>query len=220
VLHVAIYTHFRPLAFKENGRLKGVDVDILRLFAKQQGLRVKFHQHNTFDKVWLEVLNGQIDVAAGGIGRMPAREHPHIEWSQPYMKVQRTIVVNPKCWNGRHRGKTIRGTPGSVGWLDMVAMASVAKLEPGKSERQDIRDLLSCKIHGLMRGTISAMAIIKRHPQLKMEQPWETVVDVGPLGEVFCFPVSKESHLAEALSSFLTHMQASGDLDRIIKKYI
>ena len=82
VLTVAAYTGFEPFIFYEDGELVGCDLDVLRAFAETQGLLLEVVPHRHFDNLWLTPLEGQVDLAAAGIARFVAREHPDIAWTR------------------------------------------------------------------------------------------------------------------------------------------
>src|SRR5579863_3742532 len=53
-LTVSVYANFFPIAFKGQGKkvFRGLDVDIITLFARVSGLRLVFIEKQHFDGIW------------------------------------------------------------------------------------------------------------------------------------------------------------------------
>jgi hypothetical protein len=115
------------------------------------------------------------------------------------------------------------GTEGSTGWTDAkILLTSVNKqrfLKKGKTDKEDLLDLLSGKILGLIRGDFVSQAIIRKNPKLGMIQ-WEADKSIlSSDGEVFAFPTKKGSGIAVLLSAFLTESIHNGYMLKLMKKY-
>jgi ABC-type amino acid transport substrate-binding protein len=161
----------------------------------------------------------------------PSRTLELTTWTIPYFYVQRTLVYNkddPIKRFPEDITRDFRGTFDSTGWMDaqsLVEKKAPAKkrfLARGKTDEQDVNDLISGKIQGLMRGSFVGAAIIHRHPkQLAMVKPWDMspkLLDV-PHGECFAFPCHRDSNVVVLLSMLITEMWRDGDLDKLAKKY-
>jgi hypothetical protein len=66
---VAVYHNFYPVAYKEDGRLMGLDVELVERFAALHGLQVTFIEMGGFDSTWTAPGEGTADMAIGGITR-------------------------------------------------------------------------------------------------------------------------------------------------------
>ena len=228
VLTVAVYANFYPIAYKQRGRFQGLDVLLMRRFAKAAGLRLELVEANHFDGIWLQVANGAADVSIGGIGMTPGRMHPNLAWSIPYFRVQRTVVYNrhdPLRHFPQDVRRTVLGTVGSTGWIDAQTRASrVGKdkfMKPGTTDPEDVRHLMHGDVQGLMRGSFVGRAIVDRSKgKLAMAHPWEILPElVTSDGEVFAFPTHKDSGLAAGISAWLTFLRDSGQLTPLLTKY-
>lgn len=238
-LTVSAYPQFYPICyFNAQRKLAGFDVDLIKKFAKWANLKLKFKIHQKFKNIWNAPSQGKSDVAIGGIGITPQRTKPGTTWSIPYFYVQRTAIYNPRVYNPMTNGKSnageksrpvfgkwprstvMRATFGSTGQLDWKARRIPGSLQDGKSDEQDIKDLLDGKVQGVMRGSFVAKAIIRKHPNLRMVPPWDVAPSiVSTDGEVFAFPVSIYSGLAQTLSAFIMFMQQSGQLKQLSHKH-
>lgn len=241
-LRVAIYSEFYPVAYripKPPGRPRyaGLDVDIIEGFAKAMGLEVQYVRIKDFYKI-LSVagrFDDRIDVAIGGIGRTSWRRSETIEWSVPYFVVRRTVVFRlsdpirrfPEDVTG-----VVAGTMGSTGSDDALQRLRTKFGEDGwqdhldlrykTTDAKDMKDLLSGKLQGLMRGSFVGSAIVAKHPKLLgMAEPWDVVsTENGPYGgEVFVFPCRRGSGIVAQLNSYLMGLSDSGALRRLSVKH-
>lgn len=227
VLKVAAYANFYPVCYKNNGAWKGLDVDIMKSFCKYTGLKLQLTEKKHFDNIWLEPPKGKADTAIGGIGISDKRTKAKTAWSIPYFYVYRTVVYNksnpihtfPNDVDGE-----VRGTVGSTGWIDAkkkLKKANKSKyLKKGKTDVQDINDLLAGEIQGLIRGSFVGLALTKKYKQLGMAKPWEIDESlVSSDGECFAYPCHRDSGLAEMLSTYITLMFMNGTLNELLQKY-
>ena len=229
-LTVAAYANFFPICFKKNSEIVGLDIDIVSQFAKKCGLKLKIVEFDAFDNIWDAPQAKKADVSVGGICPLPARTKTHTTWTIPYFYVQRTVVFNkndPIKQFPESITREFRGTFNSTGWIDAQRLVderapSKRKLMmKGKTDEQDLEDLKSGKIQGLMRGSFVGAAIVKKNRDLQMVKPW----DMSPKqlgiehGECFAFPCYDKSGVALLLSVFIGQMWDNGEMMRLAKKY-
>lgn len=228
VLTVSAYANFFPVCYKEKGVLKGLDVEIMKEFARLCNLKIKFIEKKNFDGIWLDpVKRPKIsDVAIGGIGITKKRTRADTEWTIPYFYVNRTLIYNKKdpLISLKDVDRTVLGTKNSTGWIDAFERLKKLKLshhlKPGTTDENDLKLLLEGKIQGLMRGSFVGKAIVKKYPQLGMITPWKMDPSlVSSDGEVFAYPCNVRSRVGLLLSVFLTEEIMNHHLVKIIKKY-
>ncbi len=238
-LRVAVYAQFEPVAYRgppvggRPGELRGLDVDIVRAFCAATGLTPGFVPIRYFWDTWDKTgeWDNRVDMAIGGVSRAAHRDSPGVEWSMPYFRVQRTIVYRlddpirrfPEDVTGK-----IAGTMGTIGMNDaydkMIKVHGEKTWDmmvQGKTDAQDMRDLLSGKLQGLMRGSFVGAALVAKHPKrLGMTAPWDADgSSTGPGGEVFAFPCRRGSGLAGLLNVFLSGAAADGTLRALKRKH-
>ena len=228
-LTIGIYANFMPIAYKsEKDNYIGMDVIIMKRFCKATGLKCKFVEVQVFDGIWFLPSQNKCDVSIGGIGMSAKRINSKTEWSIPYFYVDRTLVYNkedpiltfPKGAHG-----IIRGTKNSIAWLDARERIEKSELKikllPSSNDKKDINDLLDGKIQGLVRGSLVGFSLLKKYPKLGMIKPWKTKPNlVTKDEEVFAFPCKVGSGVSQLLSSFLTYMIVSGELNIIKQEFL
>ena len=226
-LTVAAYPHFYPICYyNSRGNLAGLDVDILKKFAKEAKLDIVFKEFNLFNGIWNKPAIGKADVSIGGISNSKGRTRVATEWSIPYFYVNRSILFkksNPIHSFPDDVDGIVVGTEGSTGWTDAkILLKNVNKqrfLKKGKTDKQDLSDLLSGKILGLIRGDFVSQSIIRKNPKLGMIK-WEADNSIlSSDGEVFAFPTKKGSGISVLLSAFLTESIHNGFMVKLMKKY-
>jgi ABC-type amino acid transport substrate-binding protein len=226
VLTVSAYSNFYPICYKVGEQLKGLDFDLMKEFGRMTGLKVIFNEKKKFDGIWLDPVKDKSDIAIGGIGMSKARTTKDTEWTIPYFYVTRTFIYNKNNPIKNLRGikNRVRGTVGSTGYIDAKErLTKINKdhlLVSGKTDQQDIQDLLDGKIDGLFRGSFVGKSIVKSHPQLAMIKPWNIDKSlVASDGEVFAYPTNKDSGIAVILSMMLTKDIMNKHLNHLLVRY-
>ena len=226
-LTVAAYPHFFPVCYKSHGKIQGLDVDLIKSFAKMAKLKVQFVVHNKFDGIWDLPSQNMADCSIGGIANSRGRSKKKTEWSLPYFYVHRSVLFNKNDPIPSFPGgvtKTVVGTAGSTGWIDAQKRMQLSKkthlLRPGATDEKDLQFLLDGKIQGMMRGDFVSRALIHKHPKELSMITWNAFPELlAKDGEVFAFPCRRASGIAAMLSSFLSILIDSGDIDKLITKY-
>lgn len=231
-LTVMAYTDFYPVCYRDStGKVRGSDPEIVRAFAAELGLKVKFveakehfHSYHLTDQWDLkESCDALADMGIGGIEYETERESDKVEWSLPYAVVERTIVYNLKDKIERFPESvhgTILGTMGSTGFSDayrrMQKKNKQRFLRPeNDGDKVSLRRLLDGEIQGLMRGSVVGRALVAHYPKtLGMTTPWNAKGPRAPAA-TFQFPCLKRSGLAAVLSGFLGRATSDGTIERI-----
>lgn len=224
-LTVSCYANFYPICYMKKNQVKGLDIDIMKEFAKRCKLKIKFIIKPNFNDIWFDPVRNISDVAVGGIGMSTARTRADTEWTIPYFYVKRTIIYNksnPIVNFPEDVNNTIVSAKGSIGWLDGIQKlgSKVKFLKEEKSDKQDIRDLLDGKIQGMLRGSFVGVSLLKKYPQLDMLTPWNAVPEVNTSKkEVFAYPCNVRSRIGILLSVFITEEIMNSDLLHLVQKY-
>ena len=84
-----------PFSFKEdNGELKGIDINIAKLLAKELGVDVKF-EILPFDKLIPAVSNGKVDIVFSGV-TITTKGNTEVAFPGVYFKSGKSIITKNK----------------------------------------------------------------------------------------------------------------------------
>jgi len=148
VLHVAMATNYPPLAFKERGELKGVEVDLARLLAKELNRDLIIDESE-----WTalpELLDGHyIDMAMSGIS-ITKKRSKMVLFSEPFMSVSQMALLKegtpaPNI-DAKGRGKRIGFSKYTTGEMFVKETFTLATLKEYKNLRFGIAALLNGEI--------------------------------------------------------------------------
>jgi len=91
-----VYTkEFRPLVFKENDKIKGMDIDLLDAVTAEMGMKYELVIKDTFKEARDGVANKEADMAIAGITVTADRE-AIMDFSYPYIKTGLGILILDK----------------------------------------------------------------------------------------------------------------------------
>ena len=110
VLRVGIATVYPPLAFEENGEIKGVEVDFAHQLAKDLGLELTF-----VELPWTGLIpaltEGRVDVIMSGMSITEDRSKL-VDFTQPYLRVGQMALIRKADYQ-RLRGTAAMNQPTS-----------------------------------------------------------------------------------------------------------
>lgn len=90
-LRVGIADNYPPLAFVENGRLTGIEVDFAAALQQELGVPVEIVQ-TPFDSLIPDLLERRIDVIMSGLSVTPERA-AQVRFSQSYLDVGQMLAI-------------------------------------------------------------------------------------------------------------------------------
>ena len=90
-LKIGITPNFPPLAFKDGGQLKGVEVDFASLLGKQLGVKTTLVELPWEDLI-PALVNGKIDVIMSGMSITAARAE-YVDFTVPYLTIGQMALV-------------------------------------------------------------------------------------------------------------------------------
>lgn len=239
VLTISTYDKFPPLAYQDttaDGKLvwAGLDVDLMRAFAKFIGYKVKFVKETVFKGIWDKPKNGQSDLAISGIANSfeengIMRGGPETEWTLPYFYVNRSVILKKgKTFPGSHL--KIAATDGSTGWRNgqVRGIQKMGHLQQAEGDNEDFAKLRDGRINAIMHGDDVSRALIRKNRLTWPEEKpynlqmisWEIVPTLIPKdGEIFAYPSKLGSGIATVLTAFIIKSIHNGFLESLVKKY-
>lgn len=91
-LVVATNATYKPYEYYDNGRIVGIDVDIMQAVCDILGMELKMEDMN-FDAVITSVQTGKAQVGASGLTITPERQK-NVSFSLPYSECRQVIIIN------------------------------------------------------------------------------------------------------------------------------
>lgn len=133
VLRVAMYKRDTPPFYfvNDENELTGVDVEIIKGFARRLGLEVEFIRHaNTLDEVINIVAQGEADLAICKLSITFSRA-TKVLFTEPYIMLRKGLLVNrvllQQQLNGRHKKEVIQQLKGTLGVIGNSSYVNYAK---------------------------------------------------------------------------------------------
>lgn len=91
VYQVGIDTTYPPFEYEEDGEYKGIDVDLIRAIAENQGFEIELNPMD-FGGIIPAVQAGQLDIAIAGMSITDERKEV-VDFSDPYFEAGLTLVT-------------------------------------------------------------------------------------------------------------------------------
>ena len=213
-LVMATNAAFPPYEMVEGSEIVGIDAEIAKLIADDIG-RELIIEDMAFDSVIAAVQTGKADIAMAGLTITEDRKK-NIDFSIPYTEAAQVIVVkndspvtSPDDLSGKTIGVQI-GTTGDIYAEDIEG----ATIERYSKYFEAINALLQDKIDAVIVDREPAKVFVSDSDELKM-------IDEEFTLEEYAIGVSKENkELLDQINASLKKFQDSGDIDKIINKYI
>lgn len=132
VLRVAIYEKDTPPFYflNKDDELAGIDVEIVKGFAKELGLVIKFIRSDTLDGAVNMVADGRADLAICKLSITFSRA-TKVLFTKPYIKLRKSLLVNrlllQKQLNNGSKTEAIQKLRGELGVLGNSSYVAYAK---------------------------------------------------------------------------------------------
>lgn len=219
---------------------KGIDVEILRMFAKALHLELNFVKRSTKDLLtgaadtnevrlqWEGAAHGEedprarfyssfpADIIAGGLSFTHSRERLMSAWTAPYMTARRSVILRKgdglkDISMAKNDNFLVREA--SFAWDDALSKGVEYKFlldDSNLTEEEVFQKLLQGEVRGVLRGNIVARCMVSSFPTLFEFFEWG---DDEPL-HYLC---NAGSGIAATLSAFCKRLELTGVTQRIIE---
>ena len=212
-------TTFAPFEFREGGELTGIDMDLIRAIAKEQGFDVEIRSLG-FNAALQALSSNQVDGVIAGMSITDERKQVY-DFSEPYFEsgVQMAVDKNDDSIKGYEdlKGKTVVAKTGSEG-------ESYAKSIAGQyGFTVKALDQSATMYESVKSG--SAVAVFDDYPVLAygiaQNNGLKTVTDKVPGGSYgFAVNKGKNTALLAAFNDGLAKLKADGNYQKILDKYL
>lgn len=218
---IATDTTFAPFEFRDpsTGELVGIDMDILRAIAKDQGFEVNI-QSLGFQAALSAVTSGQADGVIAGMSITDERKKI-FDFSEPYFDsgVQMAVAKNNDTIKGYEdlKGQTVVAKSGSEGLAEAEKLSkqygfTVKPLDQSATMYESVKNQ-------------SAVAVFDDYPVLAygitQGNGLKVVTEKIPGGQYgFAVAKGKNGELLSAFNDGLAKLKASGEYQQILDKYL
>jgi polar amino acid transport system substrate-binding protein len=208
ILTIGAYAAFAPISYVQNGQPAGRDIEFLRLFAQNQGVKIEVRFFE-FDRLWERPGRDECDLAAAGIAPMPSRTAPGVVWSMPYFNVQRGLLIRlsdaPQLQGiADFIDRTIAVTRGSTAEHDVLSRKPAStKVAYYTDQHQALADLETGIIDAYATGDAGCHYLVETYSGRF------SATDIHPFAmpETFAFAVRVASDIEAALNTFISEQR-------------
>lgn len=212
-------TTFAPFEFRKDGKLTGIDMDLLNTIAKDQGFNVEIRSLG-FSAALQALSSNQVDGVIAGMSITDERKEIY-DFSEPYFEsgIQMAVDRDDEAVKGYEdlKGKTVVAKTGSEGETYAKSIAN----EYGFKVKS--LDQSATMYESVKAG--SAVAVFDDYPVLAygiaQNNGLKTVTDKVPGGS-YGFAVNKGENTAllAAFNDGLAELKANGEYDKILNTYL
>ncbi|WP_128376306.1 substrate-binding periplasmic protein [Streptomyces cavernae] len=229
VLKVAIQP-YAPYTSVEDGKIVGLDGDILNRAAEKLGLEVK-PQVTDFAGMLAGVQSRRVDITIGGVAWSADRQKQGLFTDPPYYSPPAMAVRNGKTYKTVDDLKGLElGTVEGYVWVKSIQAVPGAKLHAYPDANGVFDDLGAGRIDVGFLDPLIIIAAQKERPDLKistqyMTPPTAAEVKAKPAYQYFqpyqtgFYLPTQATKLEKAISEQIDAMYASGELEKLVQKY-
>lgn len=215
-LVMATNAEFPPYEFHDGGEIVGIDVEIARAIADKLGMELEI-EDIAFDSIIPELSSGKADIGAAGMTVNEDRLK-NVDFTDTYTTASQVIIVKndseiktPDDLKGKTIGVQL-GTTGDIYASDYEADGST--LERYNKGFEAIQSLTQGKIDAVVIDGEPAKVFVAENEGIK-------ILDEALTVEEYAIAVKKgNTELLDKINTALGELKESGELQKIIDKYI
>lgn len=215
VLVMATNAEFPPYEFHDGGEIVGIDVEIAAAIAAEMGMDFEV-EDIAFDSIIPEVQSGKADFGAAGMTVTEDRKQS-VDFSDSYATATQVIIikednadiVSPDDLEGKTIGVQL-GTTGDI-YASDIADATIEQYNKGF---EAVQALTQNKIDAVIIDGEPAKVFVAENEGLK-------ILDEAFTTEEYAICVKKgNTELLEGINAAIASLKESGELQKIVDKYI
>lgn len=205
---------FPPYEFHENNEIVGIDADIAKAIADKLGMELEIRDM-AFDSLIPAVQSGKADFTAAGMTVDEDRKK-NVDFTDTYAKAAQVIIVKddseiaaPDDLTGKKIGVQ-SGTTGDI-YAANIEGADIQRFNKGMDA---VMALTQGKVDTVIIDREPAKVFVKENAGLK-------ILDEAFTEEEYAIAVKKgNTELVEKMNGAIKELKESGELQKIIDKYI
>lgn len=216
VLTMATNAEFPPYEYHDGGAIVGIDVDIASAIAEKMGMTLEI-EDIAFDSIIATVQSGKADI---GVAGMTVNEDrlKNVDFSDAYTTASQMIIVkndsdltSPEDLAGKSIGVQL-GTTGDLYVSEYEKAGST--IERYSKGFEAVQAVMQGKIDAVVIDLEPAKVFVSENEGIK-------VLDEALTEEEYAIAVKKgNTELLEKINTALAELKASGEIQKIIDKYI
>ena len=218
VLTWATNAQFPPYEYYEGEEVVGIDAEVIALIAEKLGMTAQVEDME-FDSIIPAVQSGKVDVGMAGMTVTDERKQA-VGFTSTYATGKQVIIVKEDSAIADAaglEGKTIGVQLSTTGDLyitwDLVD-TELAKIERYNKGADAVQALVQGKIDAVVIDNEPAKVFVAQNEGLK-------ILETEYITEDYAIAVSKDNtELLEKIDTALQELIASGDVQKILDKYI
>lgn len=208
-LHFSTSAEYPPFEYVENNEIKGFDIDLAKLIAKELGKKAIF-DNMQFSTVLPAVSSGQDDAAISTITITKEREQ-NFDFSQPYYFEGMAVVyknTQTLTTPASLQGKKVAVQLGSVMEIWARQHLPAGAITALDNNNLAIEALLAGHVDAVLLDGAQGAVFSSKHPGLTY-----TIIDQAKEG--YGIALAKDSPLTTQINQALQHLQQQGAIDHL-----
>ena len=213
-LVMATNAEFPPYEFYEGEKVVGIDAEIAEAIANALDMELVI-EDMAFDSIIASVQTGKADVGIAGMTITEDRLE-NVSFSTPYTESRQVVILKEDSeiatvddLNGKTIGVQL-GTTGDI-FAGDIEGATIERYNKGM---EAVQALSQGKVDAVIIDMMPAKVFVEQNEGLK-------ILDEDFAVEEYAIAVSKDNtELLEKINKALSDLEASGELQKIIDKYI
>ncbi len=214
-LIMATNAEFPPYEYHDGNDIVGIDVDIAKAIAEQMGAELEVSDI-AFDSIIPAIQSDKADFGAAGMTVTDDRK-TQVDFSDSYAKAVQSVIVKSDSKIASIddlKDKVIgvqQGTTGDIFATDDYGEGNVQRFPKGSDA---VQALSSGKIDAVIIDNNPAKVFVEQNQGLK-------ILDTAYAEEEYAIEVKKDNkELLDGINTAIKSLKDSGELDKIVAKYI
>ena len=219
---IACDAKYAPFSFEENGKYKGIDVELIAAIAKAEGFKYELKPMD-FSGIIPAIKAGQIDGSIAGMNITKKRQES-IDFSDGYIKSGSSIVVNIKNTDVKTlddlKGKTAAVKKGTTGAI--FAEENQKKYDLKISYYDDSPSMFQAVKNGNADFLVEDYPVISYQIKVSPEKNFRVAVpeiEAAPFNG-FAVDKGKNQKLLAMFNSGLKKLKDNGEYAKIVGQYL
>ncbi len=216
VLNVGVSADYPPFEFYQNGKVVGIDIDIMEAISKELGQKVVIHDMG-FDTLIAALQAGRIDLAISSITQTEERIK-HVDFSEIYHQTVLALLLPRDSQFTRLEempGKVVGTQTGSTmeSYLKEHSERLHISIFSVTNNRLLVEELRLGRIDAALLEKNQAQAFVVTNPTLRY-------YELEKMDDGYAMAFRKGSDLRNKINQALHKLQADGAIDQIKQKWM